>query len=141
PLRYDYLVLALGARVNYFGVEGANEHALPLYSLSDAIRMKEHVLERWESADRDPSLVEDGALNIVVVGGGATGVESAGALAELYRSEFARDYPNVPQEKARIILVEAGPELFSMFKADIRAYTEKALAKRTVEVIVGEAVK
>ena len=140
PLRYDYLVLALGARVNYFGVEGAADHALPLYSLSDAIRMKEHVLERWEAADRDPALVEDGALNIVVVGGGATGVESAGALAELYRGDFAKDYPSLPQDEARVILVEAGPQLFSMFKDDIREYTEKALTERTVEVMVGEAV-
>ncbi len=141
PLRYDYLVLALGARVNYFGVEGANEHALPLYSLSDAIRMKEHVLERWESADRDPSLVEDGALNIVVVGGGATGVESAGALAELYRSDFAKDYPDLPIENATITLVEAGPVVLSMFKRDISDYTRRALEQRGVDVLVGEIVE
>ena len=141
PLTYDYLVFGLGAEVNLFGTEGAAEHAFPMYTLPDALRLKNHVLQRWEDADRHPKLVDDGALNIVVVGGGATGVESAGALAELYRGEFAKDYPNVPQDKARIILVEAGPTLFSMFKADIRAYTEKALAKRTVEVMVGNAVK
>jgi NADH:ubiquinone reductase (H+-translocating) len=141
PLTYDYLVFGLGAEVNFFGTEGAAEHAFPMYTLPDALRLKNHVLQRWEEADRHPKLVDDGALNIVVVGGGATGVESAGALAELYRGEFAKDYPNVPQDKARIILVEAGPTLFSMFKADIRAYTEKALAKRTVEVMVGNAVK
>ena len=73
-----------------------------MYTLSDAVRLKDHVLERWEAADKDPALIDDGALNIVVVGGGPTGVESAGALAELYRSDFARDYPSVPQEKARI---------------------------------------
>ena len=120
PLRYDYLVLALGAQVNFFGVEGAAEHAFPMYTLADAMRLKEHVLQRWEAADRDPALVDDGALNVVVVGGGATGVETAGALAELYRSNFAEDYPRVPQEKARLTLVEAGPALFSMFKQDIR---------------------
>src|SRR5436190_16323 len=129
-------VIVLGGGFAGVGAAQKLKHADP-----DAVRLKDHVLRCWEEADRHPELVDDGALNIVVVGGGATGVESAGALAELYRSEFARDYPNVPQEKARIILVEAGPELFSMFKADIRAYTEKALAKRTVEVIVGEAVK
>jgi NADH:quinone reductase (non-electrogenic) len=141
PLTYDHLVLGLGAEVNFFGTEGAAEHAFPMYTLPDATRLKDHILERWEEADRRPALVDDGALNVVVVGGGPTGIESAGALAELYRANFARDYPNVPEEKARIILVEAGPTLFPMFKDDIRAYAEKALEKRTVEVLVGEAVK
>jgi NADH:quinone reductase (non-electrogenic) len=140
PLTYDYLVLGLGAEVNFFGTEGATEHAFPMYTLPDAVRLKDHVLKRWEAADKDPSLIDDGALNIVIVGGGPTGVESAGALAELYRGEFAKDYPAMPQEKARVVLVEAGPELFSMFKPDIRAYTVDALKERTVEVITGEAV-
>src|SRR5213076_2867873 len=60
PERYDYLVLALGAEVNFFGVDGAAEHAFPLYSLADAVRLKDHVLERWEAADRNPELAEDG---------------------------------------------------------------------------------
>jgi NADH dehydrogenase len=140
PVTYDYLVLALGAEVNFFGTEGAAQHAFPMYTLADAVRLKDHVLRKWEAADRNCDIVEAGALNIVVVGGGATGVESAGALAELYRGDFAKDYPAVPQDKARIVLVEAGPQLFSMFKDEIRAYTEKALVKRTVEVVVGEAV-
>ena len=140
PLAYDYLVLALGAEVNFFGTAGAAEHAFPMYTLSDALRLKEHVLGKWEEADKNPALIEDGALNVVVVGGGPTGVETAGAMAELYRGEFARDYPNVPQEKARIVLVEAGPEIFSMFEPDIRAYTVKALEKRTVEVMTGQIV-
>ncbi len=140
PLTYDYLVIALGAEVNFFGTEGASEHAFPMYTLPDAVRLKEHLLGRWEAADKDPALIEDGALNVVVVGGGPTGVESAGALAELYRGDFAKDYPAVPQEKARVVLVEAGPQLFSMFKPDLRSYTEKALQERTVEVITGEAV-
>jgi NADH dehydrogenase len=141
PLTYDYLVFALGAEVNFFGVEGAAEHAFPMYTLPDAMRLKNHVLKLWEEADRRPELVDDGVLNIVVVGGGPTGVETAGAMAELYRGAFAEDYPNLPQEKARIILVEAGPELFPMFKENLRTYTEKALTKRGVEVMVGEAVE
>ncbi|MGZ8694300.1 MAG: NAD(P)/FAD-dependent oxidoreductase [Gaiellaceae bacterium] len=141
PLAYDYLVLALGAEVNFFGVEGAAEHAFPLYTLPDAVRLKNHVLERWESADRDPSLIEDGALNVVVVGGGPTGVETAGALAELYHGVFEDDYPDVPADAARITLVEAGPEVFSMFKENLREYTRKALAKLQVEVLTGEVVQ
>jgi len=140
PLEFDYLVLALGATVNFFGTEGAEEHAFPMYTLADAVRLRAQVLERWEAADRDPSVVDDGALNVVVVGGGPTGVESVGALAELYRSNFAEDYPDLPQEKARLILVEAGPTLFPMFKKDIREYTVKALEQRGVEVRVGDSV-
>jgi NADH dehydrogenase len=140
PLTYDYLVLALGAEVNFFGTDGAAEHAFPMYTLAHAMRLKDHVLGKWEAADKNPALIEDGALNVVVVGGGPTGVETAGAMAELYRGDFARDYPEVPQEKARIVLVEAGPEVFSMFNPDIRTYTVKALEKRTVEVMTGEIV-
>jgi NADH dehydrogenase len=141
PIGYDHLVLALGAEVNFFGVEGAAEHAFPLYTLADAIRLKDHVLRTWEQADRDPKLIDAGALNIVVVGGGPTGVETAGALAELYRGVFSKDYPDVSEEQARIVLVEAGPEVFSMFKPDLRAYTVDALEKRGVDVMTSEVVE
>jgi NADH:ubiquinone reductase (H+-translocating) len=140
PLSYDYLVFGLGAEVNYFGTTGAEEHAFPMYTLPQATQLKDHLLERWEAVDREPGLAEDGALNVVVVGGGPTGVETAGAIAELYRADFARDYPNVDQEQARIILVEAGAELFPMFQPNLRAYAAKALAERTVEVRTGTAV-
>ncbi len=140
PLAYDHLVLALGASVNFFGVEGAGDHSFPLYTLADAVRLKEHVLERWEAADRDPELVDDGVLNVVFVGGGPTGIESAGAFAELYRSEFTKDYPHLPQDRIRLILVEAGDDVFMMFKPDIREYTRQALEKRGVELMLGETV-
>jgi NADH:ubiquinone reductase (H+-translocating) len=141
PLAYDYLVFGLGAEVNFFGVEGAAEHAFPLYTLTDAVRLKNHVLQTWEHADRKPELVEDGALNVVVVGGGPTGVETAGALAELYSGVFDKDYPDVPEGAATITLVEAGPEIFPMFKPDIREYTVKALEQRGVEVLTGDVVE
>ncbi len=141
PIDYDYLVLALGAQVNFFGTEGAAEHAFPMYTLPDAVRLKDHVLERWESADKDSALVDDGALTAVVVGGGPTGVETAGALAELYRSNFVKDYPGLPQEKARVVLVEAGEEIFAMFKPNLREYARDALEQRTVEVVTGARVQ
>ncbi len=140
PMTYDYLVIALGAQVNFFGVKGAEEHAFPLYTLPHAIRLKEHVLKKWEATDKNPSLVEDGALNVVVVGGGPTGVESAGALIELYRGNFVKDYPNLPAKEARVILVEHAPALLSMFKKKIQDYTKTALEKRGVEVKLGQAV-
>ena len=97
PLQYDYLVIGLGAVVQFFGCEGAPENAFPLYTVEDALRLRSHVVERWEAADRDPSLIEDGALNIVVVGGGPTGIESVGALGELYerlREGLPRPHPS-----------------------------------------------
>jgi NADH:ubiquinone reductase (H+-translocating) len=140
PLAYDYLVLGLGAEVNFFGTDGAATHAFPMYTLADAVRLKEHLLQKWQAADRDSALVDDGALNVVVVGGGPTGVESAGALAELYYTNLAKDYPRIEREHARITLVEAAPELFGMFKPDIRSYTKRALEKRGVDVLLGELV-
>ena len=141
PQVYDHLVLGLGATVNFFGVPGADEHAYPMYTLPDAVRLRRHILERWESADRDPSLVDDGALNVVVVGAGPTGVESAGAIAELYRSNFAKDFPNLPQDKATITLVEGGDAVLGMFKKGLQTYAKKALEKLTVEVRLGEVVE
>ena len=140
PISYDYLVFGLGAEVNFFGTAGAPDHAFPMYTLPHAVNLKDHLLERWEAADRDPKLIEDGALNVVVVGGGPTGVETAGALAELYRGDFAKDYPSVKPEDANVTLVEASPELFGMFKPNLREYAEDALTKRDVEVKTSEAV-
>jgi NADH:ubiquinone reductase (H+-translocating) len=141
PLTYDYLVLALGAEVNFFGTEGAPEHAFPMYTLADAIRLKDHVLKNWEAVDKDESLAADGALNVVVVGGGPTGVETAGALAQLYRDNFSEDYPDISEEQARITLVEASPQLFGMFKENLREYTKHALEERGVHVVLGEIVE
>ena len=140
PISYDYLVFGLGAEVNFFGTEGAAGHAFPMYTLPHALNLKEHLLERWEAADRDPTLIADGALNVVVVGGGPTGVETAGAIAELYRGDFSKDYRDVAADDAQITLVEAGEELFPMFKPKLRTYAAKALAKRTVEVKTGQVV-
>ncbi|HEX8805010.1 MAG TPA: FAD-dependent oxidoreductase, partial [Acidimicrobiales bacterium] len=77
-LPFDHLVVAVGAVTTWFGVPGAREHTLPLYTLDDAVAARNHVLERFEEADADPSLVDRGALTFTVVGGGPTGVEIAG---------------------------------------------------------------
>jgi NADH dehydrogenase len=139
-LEYDYLVIGLGATVEYFGCDGADEHAFPLYSIADALRLRAHIVRCFEEADRDPSLVDDGALNVVVVGGGPTGIESVGALTELYRGDFAKDYPSLPVDEARLILVEAGPELLTMFKPKLRKYAQDELEHRGVEVMLNERV-
>ena len=139
PIAYDYLVFGLGASVNFFGTDGAAEHAFPMYTLPHAVRLKEHLLERWEAADRDPGLVDDGALNVVVVGGGPTGVETAGAVAELYRGKLrSATTGTLPQDDARVTLVEAGPELFPCSSRSCGSTRAKALADRTVEVKTGD---
>src|SRR5213078_4105215 len=89
---YDTLVLGLGATTNWFGVDGAAEHAFPLYGLEDAIRLRNHVISQFEQADSDESLLDRGALTFVVLGGGPTGVETAGALTELFGMVFAKDF-------------------------------------------------
>ena len=105
PLKYDYLVLALGAVVNFFQTPGADQYAFPLYTMNDAIRLKEHVLKTFEAVDKNPALIADGALNFCVVGGGSTGVEVSGALAELLQTEMKQDYPNLPVDSRAGALV------------------------------------
>ena len=112
-----------------------------MYTLPHAVHLKDHLLERWEAADRDPSLIADGALNVVVVGGGPTGVETAGALAELYRGDFAKDYHGVEPEDARVTLVEAGPGALRDVQAEAaRVRRRRRSPKRDVEVKTGDVV-
>ena len=106
PVSYDYLVVGLGAHANFFGLPGAAEHAFPLYTMEDSVRLKDHILRLLEATDKDPSLVDDGALTFVVIGGGPTGVELSGALAELLHIELKEDYPNLPVERARVMLAQ-----------------------------------
>jgi NADH dehydrogenase len=141
PLVYDYLVVGLGAVVNFFGTPGAQEHAFPLYTLRDAVRLKDHILKTLEAADKNPALIDDGALTFCVVGGGPTGVETSGALAELMHAVAEKDYPNLPiKDKAQIILFEMGPHLLAPFKPKLQIYAKKALEKLGVTVRLGEGV-
>jgi NADH:quinone reductase (non-electrogenic) len=137
---FDYLVLAAGATVNYFGTPGAAEHAFPLYTLTNAVELRNQVMQRFEAADRNPKMIEDGALTFVIVGAGPTGVETAGALSDLFYNLLPRDYHQLATEKARIILVEMGREVLAAFKENLREYTRKELEERKVEVRLGEAV-
>lgn len=137
---YDYLVLAGGATVNYFGTPGAAEHAFPLYTMMNAVKLRNQVMERFEAADRDPAIIDDGGLNFVVVGGGPTGVETAGALSDLFYNLLPRDYHQLATKDARIILIEMGKEVLAQFKENLRVYAKKELEERGVEVRLGEAV-
>lgn len=140
PLPFDHLVVAAGAVATWFGVPGAEKHALPLYTLEDAVGVRNHVLERFEAADADPSLVDEGELTFVVVGGGPTGVEMAGAMAELFTVVFRRDFPTLPVGRARVILVEMRDALLGPFHESSQQQALDALRARRVEVRLGEAV-
>src|SRR5208337_114536 len=141
PLKYDYLILALGAIVNFFQTPGADQYAFPLYTMDDAIRRKEHVLKTFEAVDKNPALIEDGALNFCVVGGGSTGVEVSGALAELLRTEIQQDYPNLPVDTAQVLLYEGSPHLLGTFKPELQNYARRALEERGVKVHTGTGVR
>jgi NADH dehydrogenase len=140
PVSFDHLVLAVGAVATWFGVPGAAEYARPLYTLEDAVEVRNHVVSRFEAADADPSLVDRGELNFVVVGGGPTGVEMAGALAELFAVVFKRDYPSLGVGRARVVLVETRDRLLEPFHASSQRAALDALRARQVEVRLEETV-
>ena len=98
--------------------------------MEDAIRLKEHILKTFEAVDKNPALLDDGALNFCIVGGGPTGVELAGALVELLRAELIEDYPNLPVEKAQVLLYEHSPTLLGTFAPRLESYARKALEER-----------
>lgn len=141
PLAFDHLVVAAGSGTNYFGVPGAAEHALPLYTLTDSVSLRNQVLGAFEAADRDPATIEDGALTFVIVGGGPTGVETAGALAELFDKVLRRDFPATPVNRARVVLVEMGDTLLAPFQGRSQHHAINALRHRGVEVRLATRVE
>ena len=139
-LRFDRLVVAAGATAAYFAIDGAAEHGFPLYVLEDAITLRNHILERFEAADADPSMVDDGALCFVVVGGGPTGVEVAGALSELFAMVLRKDFPGLDMRRARIALVEMADTVLQPFSPASQRHARERLSGMGVEVRTNEAV-
>ncbi|HEV2428110.1 MAG TPA: FAD-dependent oxidoreductase, partial [Acidimicrobiales bacterium] len=140
-LAYDWLIVAAGAVTATFGVPGVEEHAYPLKSLTDAIRLRAHLLDRFEEADAHPERIEDGDLTAVVVGGGPTGVELSGGLAELFYTVLTHDYPRLDMGRARIVLLEATDRLLGSFSPRSSANALDQLRKRGVEVRLGASVE
>jgi NADH:ubiquinone reductase (H+-translocating) len=135
----DYIVLAAGSQPNFFGTPGA-EHAFPLYSLDDADRLKTRIIQAFEEADRDPHLVDEGAIDFVVVGGGPTGVEVAGALSEMINTTMVHEFPSLAP-RAKVHLVDHGKELLKMFADKGHAYAARVLEKDGVDLQMGTGVK
>lgn len=141
-LAFDRLVVAAGATVNDFGIPGVADHGFPLYVLPDAVRLRNHILSRFEAADTDPSVIADGGLTFVVVGGGPTGVEVAGALAELIDKVLGRDFrgSRVDVDRAHVVLVEMVDALLPPFHPSSQRHARSALVDRGVEIRTGTSV-
>jgi NADH dehydrogenase len=140
PLQYDYLVLAAGSETRWFDVPGVRDHALPLKTVEDALGVRSHVLAQFEEAAANPDVIGDGALTFVIVGGGPTGVELAGAFMELFGHVLARDFHHLDVGRARVILVEATGNLLNGFTPESQQSAVDTLRARGVEVRLNSAV-
>ncbi len=138
---YDTLVLATGATHAYFGHEEWAEAAPGLKTLEDALEIRKRILLAFEKAENTEDPNERAALlTFAVIGGGPTGVELAGMIAEIRNSAISREFRNIDTKTARVLLLEAGQRVLANFREDLGRYAEKVLERRGVEVLTGEAV-
>jgi len=141
-IAYDTLVLATGARHAYFGRDEWAAHAPGLKTLEDATNIRGKILLAFEMAERelDPEL-RAALLTFVIIGGGPTGVELAGTIAELAHQNLRKDFRNFDPRAARVVLIEAGPRVLPSFRESLSAYACRALEKLGVEVRLGQPVR
>jgi NADH dehydrogenase len=140
-LDYDYLIVATGARHSYFGHPEWERFAPGLKSLEDAIEIRRRILMAFEYAEKIPDeAARKAAMTFVIVGGGPTGVEMAGAIAEIARYTLARDFRHIDPSQARVILVEGEPKVLAAFPEDLRDSAMKQLVDLGVEVRTGVRV-
>jgi NADH dehydrogenase len=141
PLTYDYLIVAAGAAHAYFGHAEWAPRAPGLKTLDDALEMRRRVLLAFEAAEREPDPAEQRRLlTFVIVGGGPTGVELAGALAEIARHSLREDFRRIRPESAQIILLEGGPDVLPSFPQTLRAASRRSLERLGVDVKTGSIV-
>jgi NADH dehydrogenase len=138
---YDSLILAAGAVTATYGVPGVEEHAFTLKSLNDALDLRHHILRRFEMASNEPRLIDEGALTVVVVGGGPTGVELSGGMAELFGRVLRKDFKNLDVRRARVVLVEMTDRVLGTFAPSLSDKAMAALHRLGVEVLLGAAVE
>lgn len=134
-IAYDYLVISAGARTNFFGFDALEQHGLQIKDLDTAVRTRNHLLSMFEYASHEADPEKRKAmLTFVIVGGGPTGVETAGALAELITHVMRKDYPALDLKDARVILLEAGANLIGAYPEELRRATLKLLQRKNVDV-------
>lgn len=138
---YDYLIIAAGSRTNFFGMETVARHAFDLKRLDQAEDLRNHILLVFERASRETDPANRAALlTFVVVGGGPTGVEFAGALRELIVYVLSRDIPSISVTESRIVLIEAADSLLTAMPDDLKEYALNKLRSMGVEVQLGKRV-
>ena len=137
----DYLVIAAGAKPNFFATPGAEEHSFPLYSVPDAKKLRERVFELFEEAANNPALIDQGALNFVIVGAGPTGVETAGALADLVNQVMPKRHHQLDVSRARIYLIDHGQVVLRAFSDKAHEYAAGRLQHNGVQLMLGTGVK
>lgn len=139
---YDYLILATGCSYSFFGNDRWADYALVVKTLADALSIRERLLSAFERAERSLHAEEVASLlTFVVIGGGPTGVEMAGAIAELAKTAVTRDFRNIANKPLRIVLVEAGQAILSAFPDDLPDYASSALDRLGVEVMLNARVR
>ncbi len=139
---YDTLILATGARHAYFGHDEWEPFAPGLKTLEDATTIRRRVLLSFERAEREADPARRAALlTFVIVGGGPTGVELSGAIAELAHQNLPEEYRHIDTRKARVVLIEAGPRILPSFTEDLSAYAHASLERLGVEIQLGQAVR
>jgi NADH dehydrogenase len=136
----DYLVLAAGSRPNFFHTAGAKEHSLPLYTVEDAKALRTRLFEVFEEADTNPAHIDQGALNVVIVGAGPTGVETAGAVADLVNNVMPKRFHDLDVHRTRIYLVDHGPVVLAAFSDKAHAYAAEKLQHGGVTLVLGTGV-
>jgi NADH dehydrogenase len=128
-LSYDYLIIATGVAAAYHGITGAAEHTFALYTRSDAVALRDHLMAAFERLS-----LASGDLHITVAGGGATGVELAGTLAELSATVLGATFPDVDPARVHVRLIEMAPALLTSFNERLREYARSQLDKRGVDI-------
>lgn len=133
-LPFDFLILATGLRSDLERVPGAADHAFPLKTLEDALRIRNHLLRRLETAAAHPAFVPAGALDMVIVGGGTTGVEVAAAFTEIYNRALRDEFPELDFSGAKITVLEAGDALLPAFHPKLQRAAQRMLSKRGADI-------